>query len=137
VENLRRTLILAVCGAALALGAPSAASATALPDARTHVDPAGADADAPKLTFLESDTNAADVRDGYLYIRARCDARCEVEVTATTKVGSKQRQVAKATKTLPANRVRRIKMRIRSEYRQRIANGAKFRFNAVPFPALD
>ena len=129
--------MLAACAGALAVCAPAAVADTPLPDARTHVDPAGADADSPKLTFLASDTDAADVRRGYLYVRARCDARCEVEVTATTKIRGKQRTVATATKTLPANTVRRIKLRIRSDARRRIAAGAKFRFTALPFPALD
>jgi len=112
---------------------------TPLPDARTHVDPAGATADpeAPKLTLLASDTDAGDVRRGYLYVRARCDARCEVEVTATTKISRKQREVASASKVLPANKVRRIKLRIRSDVRRRLAAGAIFRFTAVPLPPFD
>jgi len=115
--------------------APVAVAQQALPDARTHVDPAGsADPDNPKLTFLESDTNASDVRRGYLYVRARCDARCLVEVSATTKISRKQREVATASKTLPANKVRRIRLRIRSDVRRRLAAGASFRFNALPLP---
>ena len=115
-----------------------------MPEARTHVDPAegiaspaGADPDAPRLTLLREDTNAADVRRGYLYVEARCDARCVVEVTATTKISGKNREIAAASKTLPANRVRRIKLRIRSDVKRRLANGAKFRFNAVPLPPFD
>jgi hypothetical protein len=134
---LRRTWTIAAALAALSALAPVATADTALPDARTHVDPAGADPDAPQLTFLESDTDAADVRRGFLYVRARCDARCEVEVTATTKIGKKQREVASATKTLPANKVRRIKLKIRSDVRRRIAAGARFRFTAIPLPPLD
>lgn len=134
---LARTWTIAAVSAALLIAAPSAMADAQLPEARTHIDPAGADPDAPRLTFLESDTDAADVRRGYLYVRARCDARCEVEVTATTKIGGKQREVAAATKTLPANTVRRIKLRIRADVRRRIAAGAKFRFTAVPLPPFD
>lgn len=134
---LRRTWTIAAVAAALLATAPSALAGTPLPEARTHVDPAGADPEAPKLTFLESDTDAADVRRGYLYVRARCDARCDVEVSATTKIGGKQREVATATKTLPANTVRRIKLKIRADVRRRLAAGAKFRFTAVPLPPFD
>src|SRR4051812_2624614 len=97
---LGRTCMLAAIAAALITVAPGASADTPLPDARTHVDPAGAapDPEAPKLTLLESDTDAGDVRRGYLYVRARCDARCDVEVTATTKIAGKQRDVAAATK---------------------------------------
>ena len=132
---LRRTWTIAAAATALLTVAPNAMADTPLPDARTHVDPAGADADAPKLTFLESDTNAKDIRRGYLYVRARCDARCVVEVTATTKISGKQREVASVEKTLPANKVRRIKLKIRSDVRRRLASGATFRFTATPFPA--
>src|SRR5215208_1810584 len=134
---LRRTFTIAAAVAACAALAPVAMADTPLPDARTHIDSAGADPDAPRLTFLESDTDAADVRRGYLYLRARCDARCDVEVTATTKINGKQREVAATTKTLPANRVRRIRLRIRSDVRRRIVAGAKFRFTAIPLPPLD
>ncbi len=134
--------MLAACAGALAVCAPVAVADTPLPDARTHVDPAGVEAaggnpDSPKLTFIKSDTTARDVRSGYLYVRVRCDARCEVEVTATIKVGSKTREVGTASKTLPANTIRRVKVRIRSAYRARLAAGAKFRFNVQPLPALD
>jgi hypothetical protein len=132
---LRRTWLLAAAVTALAIFAPSASADTPLPDARTHVDPAGAAADSPKLTFLESDTSAADIRRGFLYVRARCNARCVVEVTATTKISGKQREVASTEKTLPANKVRRIKLKIRSDVRRRLAAGATFRFLATPFPA--
>jgi len=134
---LGRKWTIAAAVAALAACAPVATAATPLPDARTHVDPAGADPEAPRLTFLASDTDATDVRRGYLYVRARCDARCDVEVTATTKISGKQREVASAVKTLPANRVRRIKLKIRADARRRIAAGAKFRFNAIPLPPFE
>ena len=112
---------------------------TPLPDARTHVDPAGAtpDPEAPKLTLLDPDTDAGDVRRGFLYVRARCDARCELEVTASVKISGKQRDVGTATRTLPAKKVRRIKIRIRSsDVRRRIAKGLPYRFTAVPLPPL-
>ena len=132
-----RTSLLAVLTTAVVLVlVPGAVAGTPLPDARTHVDPAGvsADPEAPKLTLLESDTDGGDVKRGYLYVRARCDARCEIEVTATTKIGKKFREVATATKTLPANKVRRNKIKIKSDARKRIAAGATFRFTAVPLP---
>jgi hypothetical protein len=134
---LRRTwTLIAALVAAIAL-APSAVAQTPLPEPRTHIDTAGADPEAPRLTLLESDTDAGDVRRGYLYVRARCDARCEVEVTASTRIGRRMREVATATKSLPANKVRRIKLKIRSDVRRRIAAGATFRFTAVPLPPLD
>jgi hypothetical protein len=141
---LRRTWTIAAVVAALGAFAPSALAQEALPDARTHVDPAdgtatpaAADPDAPRLTYLKEDTDAADVRRGYLFVMARCDARCEVEVTVTTKISGKQREIASTSKTLPANKVRRIKLRIRSDVRRRLAAGAKFNFNAVPLPPFD
>jgi hypothetical protein len=135
---LRRTWTLAALAAALVAVAPSAVAQTPLPEARTHIDPAGAaDPEAPKLTHLESDTDAADVRRGYLYVRARCDAICDVEVTATTRIGRKQREVGTAIKRLPANKVRRIKLKIRSDVRRRLAAGQTFRFTAVPLPPFD
>ena len=131
----------AAVAAILAAVAPSALAQNSVPQVRTHVDPAegtatqaAADPDAPRLTLLKSDTDAADVRRGYLYVRARCDARCDVEVTATAKISGKRRQIAKATRTLPANAVRRIKLKIRSDVRRRIAAGARFSFRATPFP---
>src|SRR3954454_13756454 len=87
----RKSLLPALFVAALLVPASRAPADTPLPDARTHFDPAGAaaDPDAPRLTLFESDTDARDVRRGYLYVRARCDARCDVEVTATTKIAGK------------------------------------------------
>jgi hypothetical protein len=138
---LRRTWTIAAVAAAVGAFAPSALAQEALPDARTHVDPAegtatpaAADPDAPKLTYIKEDTDAADVRRGYLFVRVRCDARCEVEVTATTKISGKQREIAQTTKTLPANKVRRVKLRIRSDVRRRLAAGSKFLFNVTPLP---
>jgi hypothetical protein len=137
---LGRTSLLAVLSAAALLAvAPSAMAGTPLPDARTHVDPAGAapDPEAPKLTLLDPDTDAGDIRRGFLYVRARCDVRCEIEVTASVKVSGKQRDIGTATKTLPANKVRRIKIKVRSsDMRRRIAKGLTYRFTAVPLPPL-
>jgi hypothetical protein len=135
---IRTKTLLAGLIAAAAL-APAASAQTPLPDVRTHVDPAEAslagqigDPDSPRLTFLDPDTTPRELRRGYLYVRARCDARCVVEVTATTKISGKQREVATASKTLPANKVRRIRLRIRSDVRRRLMNGATFRFEAIP-----
>jgi hypothetical protein len=116
---------------ALAFVAPSAAAAAPLPEPRTHVDAAG---EGPRLTLLVADTSTRDIRRGYLYVKARCSQRCVVEVTASTKIGGKQREVASRSRTLPARRVRRIRLRIRSDVRRRIAAGARFRFRAVPYP---
>ena len=135
---LRRTWTVAALGAALLASAPVALADTPLPDSRTHVDPAGAaDPEGPRLTFLESDTDARDVSAGYLYARVRCNKRCDVEVTASTRIRGKQREVGTAVKTLPANTVRRVKIRIRSDVRRRIAAGQKFRFTALPLPPSD
>ena len=135
-------LVLALVVAAAALTAPAALAATPLPEQRTHVDAsdapavqAGEDADeAPRLTLLASDTDASDVRRGYLYIKARCSKRCEIEVTAKTRIRGKMRQIASTSRELPARRTRRIRMRIRSDVRRRIAAGARFVFRAVPYP---
>lgn len=130
----KRLRFLLLCAFALALIAPQASAQ--LPDSRTHVDAAGevGDPDAPRLTFLESDTNARDLRRGYLYVRARCDARCVLEISASARISGKMREVASVEKTLPANSVRRIRLRIRSDVRRRLAAGARFRFEALPLP---
>ena len=135
----RISLLAAISAASLLAVAPAAMAGTPLPDARTHVDPAGAapDPEAPKLTLLDPDTDAGDIRRGFLYVRARCDARCDIEITASVKLNGKQRDVGTATRTLPANKVRRIKIRIaRSDVRRRIAGGLPYRFTAVPLPPL-
>jgi precorrin isomerase len=118
---------------------PQASAQLPLPEPRTHVDPAdlgvaAADPDAPKLTFLEPDTTLRDVRRGYLYVRARCDVRCDLEVVASATISGKQRQIATVTKTLRTNRVTRIRLKIRSQHRRQIEAGARFRFQATPFP---
>jgi hypothetical protein len=135
----RTSLLAAISAASLLALAPGAMAGTPLPDARTHVDPAGAapDPESPKLTLLDPDTNANDVRRGFLYVRARCDVRCDLEVTASVKLNGKQRDVGTTTRTLPANKVRRIKIKVRSSsVRTRIANGLAYRFTAVPLPPL-
>ena len=135
----RTSLLAAISAASLLALAPGAIADTALPDARTHVDPAGAapDPEAPELTLLDPDTNAGDIRRGYLYVRARCDVRCELEVTASVKISGKQRDVGTTTRTLPSNKVRRIKIKVRSsDVRRRIAKGLPYRFTAVPLPPL-
>ena len=77
------------------------------------------------------------MRAGYLYARARCDARCDVEVTASMKINGKRRKIGSAVKTLPANTVRRIKIRIKSDVARRISAGQKFRLTALPLPPSD
>jgi hypothetical protein len=141
MANRRITLLASLL--ALAIFAPQASAQLPLPDSRTHVDPvetpatvAAADPAAPKLTLLDPDTNLAEVRQGYLYVRARCDARCTLEITATTAISGRQRTVATAVKTLPANKVRRIRMKIRSDVRRRLEAGARFRFEALPLPVI-
>jgi hypothetical protein len=134
---LRRTWTFAAALAAVIALAPSAAAQAPLPEPRTHIDTAGADPEAPRLTLLDPDTDAGDVRRGYLYVRARCDARCEVEVSATTRIAGRWREIATASKILPANKVRRIKLKIRADVRRRIAAGAAFRFTALPLPPFD
>jgi hypothetical protein len=125
---------------ALMIAAPASAQLP-LPEPRTHVDTteldayqAGADPDAPKLTLLKADTNINDVRRGYLYVRARCDTRCVLELTAFTKIAGKTREIGTATKTLPANKVRRVRVKIRSDVKRRIAAGSRFTFEALPLP---
>jgi hypothetical protein len=125
---------------ALLIVAPASAQLP-LPDSRTHVDgtqidaiQAGADPEAPKLTHLQPDTNINEIRRGYLYVLASCDARCVVDVTAFTKIAGKSREIATARKTLPANKVRRIRLKIRSDVKRRIAAGARFSFEALPLP---
>ena len=139
--NLNRTFVLALLIAVMAAVFASSAFAQALPEARSHVDPAegtaqpaAADPDAPRLTYLKSDTNSRDLRRGNLYVLARCDARCVVEVTATTKISGKRREIASTSRTLPANKTRRIRLKIRSDVRRRLSSGATFNFSALPLP---
>jgi hypothetical protein len=134
---LRRAWTIAAASAALLVIAPGAVAQTPLPEPRTHIDTAGADPEAPRLTLLDPDTDAGDVRRGFLYVRARCDAACEVEVTATTRISGRWREIATATKELPANKVRRIKLKISPSVRRRIAAGAAYRFTAIPLPPVD
>ena len=132
---------------ALALAVPAAASAQALPDQRTHTDaaadidpgaaPAGAtdddDAeDAPRLTLLKSATTAKLVKEGYLAVRARCNMKCSVTVVATAKIKGKKREIGTTTKKLPANKIRVIKIKIRSDVRREIQAGRGFSFEGTP-----
>jgi hypothetical protein len=131
----RRTYLVATLFA-LMVFAPQASAQLPLPEPRTHVDPAdlgvaAVDPDAPKLTLLQPDTAVSDVRRGYLYVRARCDVRCLVEVTATTAISGKQREVATVTRTLRSNKVTRIRLKIAAEFRRRIEPGARFRYLAT------
>jgi hypothetical protein len=125
---------------ALLFFVPQASAQLPLPDTRTHVDPAdvgvaAADPNSPKLTYLDPDTKLSDVRRGYLYVRVRCDARCLIEVSATMTISGKQREVAAASKTLRANKVTRVKLKIPADVRRKIEAGARFSFEATPFPA--
>jgi hypothetical protein len=136
--NRRKYLVASLF--ALMVFAPQASAGVPLPEARTHVDPAdfavaAADPDAPKLTFIDPDTTLRDARRGYLYVRARCDVRCVLEVTATTVISGKHRQVATVSKTLRSNRVTRIRLKIRKDMRRRIEAGARIRYEATPLPA--
>jgi hypothetical protein len=135
---LRRSLMLAAISAAL-VAAPTAWADTPLPGVRTHVDPAGVTTQpsSPELTLIDPDTDAGDVRRGYLYVRLRCNQRCDVDVTAAARINGKWRDVGTASKTLPANKVRRVKVKIRSDVARRIAAGAKYRFTVLPFPPSD
>jgi hypothetical protein len=134
----RRTCLVATLFA-LMIFAPQASAQLPLPEPRTHIDPAdvgvaAADPAAPKLTFLDPDTSLRDVRSGYLYVLARCDIRCDLEVVASTTIAGKLRQIATVTKTLRSNRVTRIKLKIRSDIRRKIEQGARFSFEATPLP---
>ena len=131
-------LLLALTALAVLPMASSAVAQTALPESRTHVDandpPAVQAGDGPRLTLLAADTSTADVRMGYLYVKAKCSATCTVEVTAKTRINGKVRKVAFTRKALPARRTRRVKMRIKSRYRDRVSPNARFSYRAVPFP---
>jgi hypothetical protein len=126
-----RSTPLAAAVIAVAAAVPAVAD-TPLPDSRTHIDAAG---EGPRLTLLAPDTSARDVRRGYLYIKAKCSQRCEVDVTARTRINGKVREVATARKTLPSRRTRRVKMRIKRQYRAKVSPNARFSYRAVPFPA--
>lgn len=136
-------LSLALLTAALAI--PAGASAQSLPDTRTHVDgaadvdaaPAQADpTDAPRLTLLRSATTARHVKLGYLVVQARCNLRCEVTVVATAKIGGKKREIGTVTKLLRANKVKSLKIKIRSDVKREIAAGRGFSFKGTPSVVL-
>ena len=135
-------LLLALVAVTLAAVAPSAMAQSPVPEQRTHVDasdpPAQQAGDAgdewPRLTLLQAGTKARDVRRGFLYVKARCSLRCEVAVTAKTKIGRRWRVIASVTRVLPARRTTRIRLRIRSDLRRRIPGTARFVYHAMPFP---
>ena len=135
-----RRICLAATLFALVFFVPSAAAQLPLPDPRTHIDPAdlgvaAADPNAPKLTLFEPDARISDVRRGFLSVRVRCDVRCLLQVTATTAIAGKQRQVASLSQTLRSNKVTRIRLKIPADLKRRIAAGARFRFEATTLPA--
>jgi len=126
-----RSTSLAAVVIAVAAAVPAVAD-TPLPDQRTHIDAAG---EGPRLTLLAPDTSMRDVRRGYLYVKAKCSQRCEVDVTARARINGKVREVATARKTLPGRKTRRIRMRIKRQYRSKVSANQRFSFRAVPFPA--
>ena len=66
----------------------------------------------------------------------RCNLPCVVAVVATGKVNKKSRVLGSAEKTLPAGKVRTIKIRIRSDVKKLVQNGLKFQFDATPSAVL-
>ena len=120
------------------------AGATPLPPPTTHQDPASevnatpaqASNDAPRITLIRSSTTSKLVRQGYLSVDVRCNLRCVVNVVATGKVNKKSRVLGSTEKTLPANKVRTIKIRIRSDVKKLVQNGLRFKFVATPSDAL-
>ena len=135
-------LLLALVVVAVAAVAPSAMAQTPLPEQRTHIDASDppaqqagdANDDSPRLTLLEADTKARDVRRGFLYVKARCSLRCEVAVTAKTRIGRKWRVISSVRRVLSARRTTRIRLRIRSDLRRRIPGTARFVYRAMPHP---
>jgi len=125
-----RSTSLAAAAIAVAAAVPAVAD-TPLPDARTHVDAAG---ESPRLTSLRSDTTMRDVRRGYLYVKAKCSSRCEIEVAARTRINGKVREVATGHRTLPSRKTRRVRLRIKRGYRGKVNPGARISYRAVPFP---
>ena len=138
MRNRSLRLLLALAALATALVAPPALAQTPLPDARTHVDagePTAVHAgDGPRLTLLAPDTTMRDVRRGYLYVKARCNVRCVVKMTARTRINGKVRNVAFKRRTLPTRKTRRVRMRIKSQYREKVSPTARFSYRAVPYP---
>ncbi|MEA2478681.1 MAG: hypothetical protein QOJ07_603 [Thermoleophilaceae bacterium] len=119
---------------ALATALPATAD-TQLPGPRTHTDPSSVDntvtaqATSPKLLIFKSATTSSGVRKGYLAVRAECNVRCDVDVTATAKINGKKRIIGTGQRSLPAKAVRIIKVKIRSDVKQRVQNGLKFSFD--------
>jgi hypothetical protein len=140
----RISALLALMALALVAVVP-AAVATPLPAPTTHQDPtsqvdatpAQADSgDAPRITLFRSSTTSKLVKHGYLAIDVRCNLPCVISVVATGKVNKKTRVLGSAEKTLPANKVRTIKIRIRSDVKKLVQNGLKFKFDATPSAVL-
>ena len=96
---------------------------------------AGGDPDNPRVTLFEADSDAADVRRGRLYVRARCDTRCVIDVRAFARISGKRREIAFTRQTLRGGTVRRIRLEIRSSVRRRVASGARFSYKADAMPA--
>jgi hypothetical protein len=136
------SLLALVAVAALAL--VPVAGATPLPAPTTHQDPgaqvdavpAATASDAPRITLFRSSTTSKLVKQGYLAVDVRCNAACVVSVVATGKVYKKSRRLGSAEKTLPANKVRTIKIRIRSDVKKLVQDGLKFQFDATPSAVL-
>jgi hypothetical protein len=135
--------LLALMAVALVAIVP-AAGATPLPVPTTHQDPAAqvdatpaqASDDAPRITLIRSSTTAKLVKRGYLAVDVRCNLACVINVVATGKVNKKTRVLGSAEKTLPANKVRTIKIRIRSDLKKLVQNGLRFQFDATPSDVL-
>ena len=127
-----------------ALALVPVAGATPLPAPITHQDPgsqvdavpAQASTDAPRITLFRSSTTSKLVKQGYLSVDVRCNLPCVVAVVATGKVNKKSRVLGSAEKTLPAGKVRTIKIRIRSDVKKLVQNGLKFQFDATPSAVL-
>jgi hypothetical protein len=131
----KRSTCLVAALSALIVFVPQASAQLPLPEPRTHVDPvdvgvAAADPNAPKVTLLDPVTKTSDVRHGYLYVRARCDVRCLLQVTATTTIAGKRRQVATVTQTLRSNKITRLRLKIGADVRRKVDAGARFRYEA-------
>jgi hypothetical protein len=120
------------------------AGADPLPGLNTHTDaateveavPAQALDDAPRITVFKSATTSKLVKQGYLAVQVRCNLPCVVSIVSTGKVAGKNRVLASAEKTLPANKTRTVKLRIRSDVKKLVQNGLKFKFDATPSAVL-
>jgi hypothetical protein len=139
-----RIFSLLALAAITALALVPVAGATPLPAPTTHQDPgsqvdavpAQASTDVPRITLFRSSTTAKLVKQGYLAVDVRCNLPCVIDVVASGKVNKKSRVLGSAEKTLPAGKVRTIKIRIRSDVKNLVQNGLKFRFDATPSAVL-